>query len=299
MTANDHNQEACRRARELLPAFAAGRMTDAEGEALAEHLARCPECAGLFELDPELKARLLAGVARPAAPPDFGDRVRQSLGKAGPSRSAARWIKGLAAAAALFIVLNLGSLFKSGILPHEFVMAELRIRASLEKIHALLGVGLGDHLICTVYRRLAEEPPGPEQVVDDMGEQWAPLAAITAERAPDGFEVRLAHRCRYGGRDFLHLAMHDGDRLLSLIITQRLTGDSFDESGLTAARRLGGLDVYEGSVDEFGVSSLETDDYLVYLVSDLTAAEQAAAAARLLPSTASFLAAATRAGLPD
>jgi hypothetical protein len=131
----------------------------------------------------------------------------------------------------LLVSANVGAYFKIGILPHEFVLAELRIRASLEKIHALLGVGIGDHLICTVYRRLAADPPPRELTLSELGTDWAPLADIAASYAPNGFEGRLAHRCKYGGREFVHVALFDGRQLASLIVTQRRTADSFAASG--------------------------------------------------------------------
>lgn len=199
----------------------------------------------------------------------------------------------------LFVLLNTASFYPKGTLLHEFALAELRIRASLEKIHELRGVGLGDHLICTVYRRLAEDPPSEELAVAEMGKDWAPLADVAARYAPVGFEVRLAHRCRYRGREFVHLAMYDGDQVMSLIVTQRLEGDSFSAADIDSSAQLADIDVFGGSVDEFGVSAFETDDFLVYLVSDLSTADQTTAAAAYFPPVSSFLATMTSAATVD
>ena len=292
MSEPDHSREVCRRVREQLPAFLAGELPEREGEALARHLEDCAGCAAQVALEPDLHLRLAEGVEMETAPAALRNRIQESIARETRGASPSRWRLALAAAAILLVLANVGAYFKIGILPHEFVLAELRIRASLEKIHALLGVGLSDHLICTVYRRLAADPPSEESAVEEMGAEWAPLAAIAASYAPSGFEVRLAHLCHYGDRGFVHVALFDGRQLASLIVTKRRDDDSFAASGETPVARLGTIDVYAGGADNFGVSAFETESYLVYLVSDLSAADQAAAAAAYFPHISTFLASA-------
>ncbi len=292
MSERDHSEDVCRSVRERLPAFLEGKLPDHEGEALGRHLEECSACSAQIALEPELRRRIDGGVELEAAPAALENRILRSLAEERKAASGSRWRLALAAAAVLIVLANGVAYFKIGILPHEFVLAELRIRASLQKIHALLGVGLGDHLICAVYRRLAADPPPEELTVSLMGEEWAPLEDIAAAYAPAGFEVRLAHRCEYGGRDFVHVALFDGRQLASLIVTQRRAGDSFAASGEIPATRLGTIDVYAGGADDFGVSAFETDSYVVFLVSDLSAADQAAAAAAYFPHISTFLASA-------
>lgn len=292
MSERDHSEDVCRRVREQLPAFVAGESPEGEGEALARHLEECAACAAQVALEPQLRGRLADGVEMETAPAALKARIQDAIARDAKGAAPSRWRLALAAAAILLVLANVGAYFKIGILPHEFVLAELRIRASLEKIHALLGVGIGDHLICTVYRRLAADPPPEESEVEEMGADWAPLADIAASYAPSGFEVRLAHLCHYGDREFVHVALFDGRQLASLIVTQRRAGDSFAASGETPSARLGTIDVYAGGADAFGVSAFETDSYLVYLVSDLSAADQASAAAVYFPHISTFLASA-------
>ncbi len=280
--------EECRRVRELLDRFLEGALNAPDAEEVAEHLDSCASCQSLT-VDTELGQRMQQGATLESAPASLEQRIRESLRQESGGSFRRRRPVILAAAAMLLIGLNAASFFKAGILPHEFVLAELRIRASLERIHELLGVGLGDHMICTVYRRLAEEPPSQASAVEEMGAEWAPLAEVAKQAAPEGFEVRLAHRCKYGGREFVHVALFDGENLASLIITARQAGDSVAESSLTA-ERVGDANVYRTRIDEFGISAFETDAHLAYLVSDLSAAEQAEAAAAMLPPVSSFLA---------
>lgn len=283
----------CHRVREHLPNFTEGSLPEAEAQVVAEHLEACAECSALLALEPELQQRLDQGVLLEAAPAGLAERIRLGIDNESKTTSGARWRMALVAAAMLFVLLNVASYAVKGTLPHEFAVAELRIRASLEKVHALLGVGLGDHLICTVYRRLAEEPPSEESVTSEMGADWAPLADVATNYAPAGFDVRLAHRCKYRGREFVHLAMHDGAQVMSLILTQRREDDAFSSTDIDPAIQLVDIDVFGVSIDEFGVSAFETDDFLVYLVSDLTAADHAAAAAAYFPPVSVFLATAT------
>jgi hypothetical protein len=283
----------CQQVREHLPDFLAGTMPEREGHLMGEHLADCAECSDLLALEPELRQRLDQGVVLEAAPAGLAERIRLGIDKESKANSGTRWRMALAAAAVLFVLLNVASYTVKGTLPHEFAIAELRIRASLEKVHEMLGVGLGDHLICTVYRRLAEEPPSEESITSEMGADWAPLADVATNYAPDGFDVRLAHRCNYRGREFVHLSMYDGEQVMSLILTQRRKDDAFSSSDIDPGIQLATLDVYGVSFDEFGVSAFETDDFLVYLVSDLTAADHAAAATAYFPAISVFLATAT------
>ncbi|MDA0206352.1 MAG: zf-HC2 domain-containing protein [Acidobacteria bacterium] len=290
MSERDHSEDVCRRVGEQLPAFLAGELPDHEGEALARHLEECAECAAQIALEPELRRHLDGSVELAAAPTALRERIRRSIAEENKAASPSRWRLALAAAAVFLVLANVGAYFKIGILPHEFVLAELRIRASLAKIHALLGVGLGDHLICAVYRRLAADPPAEAATVSEIGADWAPLADIASTYAPSGFEVRLAHRCEYGGRDFVHLIMFDGQQLASLVVTERRADDSFAASGEIPAARLGTIALYQGAGDDFGVSAFETNSYLVFLVSNLSTADQAAAATAYFPHISTFLA---------
>lgn len=293
MSERNHIGINCHRVREQLSDFMAGTLPEREGRLVGEHLADCADCSALLAPEPELQRRFDHGIPVAASPAGLAERIHAGIDKESKANSAARWRMALAAAAVLFVLLNVASYAVKGTLPHEFAIAELRIRASLEKVHAMLGVGLGDHLICTVYRRLAEEPPSQESVTAEMGAEWAPLADVATNYAPAGFDVRLAHRCKYRGREFVHIAMHDDEKVISLILTQRRGDDGFSLSDVDSAIQVADIDVFGVAIDEFGVSAFETDDFLVYLVSDLTVADHAAAATVYFPAVSTFLATAT------
>ena len=89
--------------------------------------------------------------------------------------------------------------------------------------------------------------------------------------------LKLAHECQDQGRSFFHLTFGDGQHLMSVVITRREGGESLGNGARQATR------------DGFQLAALESDDFLVYTVSDLPAQANAAILAAFAPSLRAFL----------
>ena len=83
----------------------------------------------------------------------------------------------------------------------------------------------------------------------------------------------MAHKCQYHNRDFVHISLKDGSSVLSLMIARKNPGESFDASGLLPSLIHAGIPVYQSNVQRFAMTSFETRDYLVYLISDVPSKE--------------------------
>lgn len=203
----------------------------------------------------DLRQRLKTAVDATPVPPGLETRIRARVA-AGP-RSA--WFRpgvlipagALAAACALLV-----SFHYTGRLPVDLTEQAAYIEQVSEGVPRILRVGLGDHIHCAVFRKYPKQVVTPAQFVESIGPKHADLVRILERNTPPGYRMLLAHQCHYLGRGFVHLVVGDGQHLLSLSITPKEDGE---------AR----LPIHEGEAARFRVSAMETDSFLVYVVSDL------------------------------
>lgn len=135
-------------------------------------------------------------------------------------------------------------------------------------VSPLMRAGLGNHIHCSVYRKYPANPPKIGELIADIGPRYAGLIPIVRKHVPERFQMTMAHRCGYREREFVHLSFKDGAGLLSVLITRKNSGESFDAAGLLPSLVHSGIPIYQSGVQRFAMTSFETRDYLAYLVSD-------------------------------
>ncbi len=264
-----HHQNRSGETCEWAALAALGVLTPQERDAYAEHLeGGCPVCeADLFSFEEVvgrlgmasepvspsalLKSRLMARISEGAAssasrgpestePRRVGRFVISNSSTAeGPKRFGAKntfgWGRRLAAAAVFLMVCSgVWMAVQIRTAPHELDHAaqETYIDSLYARVVAIIRVGLGDHLHCTVFRKFTKDPPTFEQMAKKMGPDWVGLVPLVEERAPEQYRVMLAHRCGYRGREFVHLALQSDAKLLSVIITPKRAGEDFSTENL-------------------------------------------------------------------
>ena len=211
------------------------------------------------------RRRVRAAVRGIEAPADLEQRIRSRLDAADRGR---RRMWHAAAAASLLIAGWALSLRLTGFMPHELLAQEIYIARVVRGLSPLWTAGVGDHIHCAFYRSFPAERPSRGLVVEELGEEWTAIEQAVQRHAPEGFEVRLAHRCRRAGREFIHLALLREEELMSLALTQMRPGELVaPDPGIVSGR-----------ADRFAVAGFEVNGYAAFVVSELDEKRNLAAA---------------------
>ena len=223
----DFKQASCDAARNRLDDYLSGEASPGSRAVVERHLESCAECRRELESRRLGRDRLAAAARAEPVPDGLAERVRMQLD--GEPAGAPRRRLLLAAAVAAAVVTTGGwasSLQLTGIAPHEFLMAEIEIRRLTERVSHIAGVGLGDHVHCAVYRRYPERHLTFKQAASELSPADEPSVRALEQAAEDDLDLRLAHRCTYRGREFLHFALTDETgRLASVLFTAKQEGD--------------------------------------------------------------------------
>jgi hypothetical protein len=213
-----------------------------------------------------------------ALPPGLDTRVRANVF----ARRArwGLWAAAVAAAAAGFF----GYLYVSKMIEVNRILA-----AAEPGLASILRVGLRDHVYCAVMRKYKTAPPPVARLAEDLPVEMRGLAAVVQRNVPAQFAMHVAHVCKFKGRSYVHLAMHDGTRLISVMLTRREGGEALTRADLLTMTSAGGIDVFSGGSRGYDVSAFENGDWLVFLVSDLEPAESRSLMLALAPAVRGYL----------
>jgi len=235
----------------------------------------------------DINARLKSAVNSVAEPPYLESRIRSHIRAAEAPRSFV-W-KLIPAGMALAVFLSAGIAYQLGHLRLTANSQESYIVSVSNRVATLMRVGLGDHLHCSVFRKLPKDTPSVEQFIQKMAPQYSGLIPIVRDQVPADYKMIIAHQCRYHGRRFVHLSLEDGSNRVSLMITQKHEGESFDTEGLIPELVQSGIPVYQSGVQRFQIAAFESRDFLVYFVSDLPKDQNTKMMASLAPQVKDFL----------
>ncbi len=234
-----------------------------------------------------MNERLKAAVRSVAAPPFLEVRTRSQIRATERPR---RWgFRLVPAAAAAAILVGVLIAYQFGHLRFTRNSQESYIASVSSKVASLMQVGLGDHIHCSVFRKYPKDAPRAEELVAKMGPQYSELIPIVRSQVPEDYRMMLAHQCRYHGRRFIHLSLMNDSHLLSLMITRKGDGESFDAQGLLPALVRSGIPVYQAGVQRFAMTAFESRDYLVYFVSDLPQDKNSEMMLSMAPAVKGFL----------
>ena len=213
-----------------------------------------------------------------ALPPGLETRVRAGLRAKRPRGW--WWFAAIAATAAGFF----------GFLYVQKLMTVNQILAAAEPgLHAILRVGLRDHVYCAVMRKYNSAPPAVAKLAAELPAEMRGLASIVQQHVPARFAMHVAHVCKYKGRSYVHIALHDGTRLVSVMLTRREGGEALTRADLLTMTSAGGVDMFSGGTQGYDVSAFAKGEWLVFLVSDLEPAESRSLMLALAPAVREYL----------
>lgn len=283
----------CARIRRYVDSYINNELLVETNHEVLRHLETCPACAADVETRARIKARLKSAVQNQSVPEDLQARLRAALRE--ESRSSSAWTRwAFAAAAVLVVAAGLWVELPRWTRPALPDLADRRgqdvfIQRASASLSAVLKVGLGDHIHCSIFRRYPKNPPSVDEMAQKLGPAYQDLVPLVKARVPEEFRIILAHQCGYQGRRFVHLTLTNGSSLLSLVITRKHPGESMQ--ALTISDHASGVAVYQAAAQNYDVAGFETDQFLAYVVSDLGARQNLQIAYALAPSVHQFLAA--------
>jgi len=152
-------------------------------------------------------------------------------------------------------------------------------------------IAAGDHRNCTIEHRLPESPISLEEAGHKYDPAYINLAGAVRSRlgGSSGIEFVAAHLCVFEERRFAHVVLKHRGRLVSLLVTDcpRTAG----AEGLAPAERNHQQQIiFCSEAEGYTVSCFETASHSVFIVSDLSEAENLAVARVLGPSVSAHIA---------
>lgn len=216
--------------------------------------------------------RLKAAVKSVEVPPFLETKIRSRI-RAEQQPRFGFVLKSAVAGAALAGVLALGTAYRLGDLRVTAGSQESYIATISAQVAALMQVGLGDHVHCAFFRKYPQAPPPVEEIESALGPEYRDVAEVVERHVPREYRLVMGHTCRYHQRRFVHLILKGDSRLLSLVLTEKRAGESFDSEGLLPELVHQGIPLYQSGVQRFQIAAMETPGHLVYFISDLPAGD--------------------------
>ena len=283
--------ESCERTRKYLDSYISDELLVETNHEVLRHLEGCAECSAEADARSRLRARVKSAVRSQAVPAELPVLIRRRIEAGQAKPFGARWAQwSLAAAAglALFAVVWLNGRLET--------MPELADRAGqntyIQKVSsrlaAILKVGLRDHIHCAVFRKYPKNPPSVEKMEKELGPSYQGLLPVVRAAFPEGYRIVLAHQCDFAKRQYVHLTLSNGDKLLSLVIARKQDGETFDE--LAPAAGPSGIPIYQSGADRYQVAAFDAGSFLAYVISDLKGKANLQVASTLAPGVREFLA---------
>ena len=284
---------ACERTRRYMDSYVSSELLVETNHEVLRHLESCPSCAAELEVRARIKSRLKTAVQSQSVPPELQARVREALRH--ESRATFAWTRWAMAAAAM-LVIGLASWIEvpRWTRPALPDLADRRgqdifIQKVSASLSAVLKVGLGDHIHCSIFRKYPKNPPSVGEMAEKLGPAYQDLVPLVKSRVSEEYRIILAHQCGYQGRRFVHLTLSNGSNLVSLVITRKQPEESLQALGVSD--HPSGVPIYQAAAQSYDVAGFETDQFLAYVVSDLGAKQNLQIADNLAPSVRQFLAA--------
>jgi hypothetical protein len=240
--------------------------------------------------DIRLREQLQRAVRSQEAPPYLEARIRASLAasrtQGGASWWSPRWAAlGLAAAGLMGVAIA----YQLGHLRLTTASQEDYVTSLSHGVATIMRVGLGDHLHCSYFRKYPQNPPKMEEFVAKLGPEYSGLIPVVRKQVPEEYRLELAHKCRYRGRQFVHLSLKDDKQLMSLIIAAKEPGEAFEVEGMLPALIQSGQPIYRASAQRFQIASFETSKHLVYFISDFNAEQNTGYLLAMAPAVKDLL----------
>jgi len=286
----------CEKTRKYLDAYVSNELMVETNHEVLRHIKGCPSCAAEVDTRARLRSRLKAAVNAQSVPRELQVRIREQIRtsqsgswvhfgwlRAGWPRWAGAMAAALVVAAGLWVNYSTERLPALSDRPGQNTYIS-RVSANLA---AILKVGLGDHIHCSIFRKYPKDPPPVEKMEAELGPAYAGLLPVVRTAVPEGYKVFMAHQCSYAGRKFVHLTFEKDGGLLSLVVARKQTGESLD--GLSPAAAASGVRIYQSAAGRYQVAGFEAGNFFAYVVSELRNKENLQIAASVAPAVREFL----------
>jgi len=266
----------CHNVRANLNSYLDGELPTSSRDDVAGHLSSCPDCVEELDRMRRLKTRLREVVQQTEAPANLQSNVQAALQRSQSTRFLSRrrtWILAAAAVAALVFVIWRTSFWNS----------------NDRRITALLQIGVNDHVGCAMQQNYMEPPPTPARMEQEIGPQFKDLIGVVRDQIPWDFRLERAHRCTVDGRKYVHMIFRKAPELVSVTMTRKEPGESFNMRKDQSAQSMWSDTLYQKKIDQFEAAGGETDEYLWYIVSNLSGRENQEFAKRVSAPLGDYL----------
>jgi anti-sigma factor (TIGR02949 family) len=282
---------ACEKIRRYLDSYISNELLVETNHEVLRHLDHCPSCSTELDVRTRIRTQLKTAVQNQPVPPDLQARVLDRI-RSQPARHAwqgdwTRWVVAVAAVLVIgvgtYVAIPRWSMPSLSDRPGQ----DQFIQRVSETVSAVLRVGLGDHIHCSVFRKYPQNPPTLDQMAQSMGPAYSKLVPLIKASIPDDYRIVMAHQCGYKGRRFVHVTLQNDSNLISLVIARKQNGESL--ASLSPSLRPSGIPVYQSAAQRYEVAAFETDQHLAFVVSDLSGKKNLQIAAGLAPAVHEFL----------
>jgi hypothetical protein len=255
------------------------------------HLEICPACAAELENRARIRVRLKAAVKSQLVPPELPARIREQMweGRSGSWFTVGQGRWAVAIAASMVVCAGVWMNYSPGRMPD--IPDRSTQSAYIERVSsglaAVLRLGLGDHIHCSIFRRYPHAPPPVEKMETDLGPSYKGLLPVVRATIPECYRLIMGHQCSYAGRKYIHLTFGKGGGLLSLVVARKNPGESL--GGMPAAAEPSGIPIYQSAAGRYEVAGFEAGNFLAYVVSDLSGKTNLQIASNVAPGVREFL----------
>lgn len=288
----DFGQEECKKAADLLDAFLKNELSAETSQRIAEHVDKCETCSQEAKYRSELQERVQKALRQEMPDAGVEARLKARLRRKASNEYLLHWAAPLAAAAAL-VIGSFAVWQKMQPEQERWMTSTEDQRAYLESLYGqvanVIQIGLRDHVHCAYFRKFAETLPTMDEIVALVGGDYEELAPVVRDSVPEGFHILLGHQCGYAGRHYIHFALGREDDLMSVIITRKEGDESFDKDQLLPVLEAAGSPVYAATADQFETAAFDTENYFVFVISNLPREENLEVAGALTPRIRAFL----------
>ncbi len=262
----------CKVAADFIATCLPGAPPPGADPALVKHIEGCPACSREIAVRTRVAQGLKHAVSAEPEAPYLEARIRRSIREQGRRGRAPRWFwdwRTAAIAAVVVVSIATAAAYHFGHLRMTPGSQDAYVAGISAKVPPILSVGLRDHVHCSVFGKPPRRRPSASEMLTWLGPQYQGLLPLVQAKAPREYTVTTAHRCSFHGRIYVHVALEGESRQLSLVITRRRPGESYDTASLRPVLSASGIPVYGDGVQRFTIAGFEAAGYLVYLVSDL------------------------------
>jgi hypothetical protein len=303
----------CQDFREMMDSYLGDELLVETNHEVLRHLENCPACrnelaarrglltqmrsavksAPEMQLDQAFAIKLRNDLRETALRPSVWEKLQ------GGSFSGSRLLAATAACLLLTTLFGVVWLNQSAPAENVAVSGENRTNQSAERFRTtespvtqalqiawreLTHSAIGDHKNCALHFRLEEEPISLKKAAEKYGKYnqdldktvAASLSEIFPERQPsktsEKVQIFEAHSCVFQGRRFAHVILTYRNRRISVLVTEANFPVEADE------------EIFSESTEGMLAARFRTSRHAVFVVSDLTAAENVTIAQKLSPA---------------